>query len=103
MHILTSDRILYIIKSILEQGHYVNITTNGTMTNRFKEIITWPKELLKNLFFSFSLHYIELKKNNLEAEIVKRNTKLVNAFIRRHYGNLLVETDDLFQVCYIAM
>ena len=46
---------------------------------------------------------LELKKNNLEAEIVKRNTKLVNAFIRRHYGNLLVETDDLFQVCYIAM
>lgn len=42
-------------------------------------------------------------KNELEAEIIQRNTKLVNSFIRQKYGRLLVETDELFQVCYIAM
>lgn len=42
-------------------------------------------------------------KNELEAEIIQRNTKLVNGFIRQRYGRLLVETDELFQVCYIAM
>ena len=39
----------------------------------------------------------------LESEIVLRNTKLVNGFIRQKYNDLLVETDDLFQVCYLAM
>ena len=56
-----------IIKEILKQGHYVNITTNGTLTDRFKEIIQMPKELLKRLHFALSLHYNELKRtNNLE-------------------------------------
>ena len=43
------------------------------------------------------------KKNILETEIIQRNTKLVNGFIRQKYGSLLVETDELFQICYIAM
>ena len=42
-------------------------------------------------------------KNELEAEIIQRNTKLVNGFIRQRYGRFIVETDELFQVCYIAM
>lgn len=53
-----------IIEQILKQGHYVNITTNGTLTERFQEIISMPKELLKRLHFAFSLHYIELKRTN---------------------------------------
>lgn len=43
------------------------------------------------------------KKLELETEIIKRNTKLVNAFIRDKYNDLLVETDDLFEVCYFAL
>ena len=43
----------------------------------------------------------EMKK--LEQEIILRNIKLVEAFIRREYGDLLVDTEDMFQVCYIAM
>lgn len=46
--------------NLLKQGHYVNLTTNGTITNRFDEIINLPKESLKRLNFSFSLHYNEL-------------------------------------------
>ena len=57
-----------IINEILNQGHYVNITTNGTISNRFEEILDLiPKENLKRLHFSFSLHYLELiKTKNLE-------------------------------------
>lgn len=60
-----------IIYEILKQGHYVNVTTNGTVSQRFDEIIDLiPHSLIKRLHFAFSLHYIELiKTNNIEAFI----------------------------------
>lgn len=46
---------------LLENGHYVNITTNGTLSKRFDQIIErFPKEYLSRLHFAFSLHYLEL-------------------------------------------
>ena len=46
---------------------------------------------------------LELLEKELETEILQRNVKLINGFIRQNYSDLLVETDDLFQICYIAM
>ena len=46
---------------------------------------------------------LEKLKNDIEKEILLRNTKLVNAFIRTKFKNLLVEADDLFQVCYLGL
>ena len=43
------------------------------------------------------------KKYQLETEIVLRNTKLVNGFIREKFSDLLVDTDDLFQICYAGL
>lgn len=52
-----------LVYCLLKDGHYVNITTNGTVTKAFRKIaeIT-PPELLHRLMFSFSYHYIELKR-----------------------------------------
>lgn len=56
-----------IIYHILQQGHFINVTTNGTISKRFDEIIQFPKELLSRLCFAFSLHYTELiRTHNLE-------------------------------------
>ena len=46
---------------------------------------------------------IQKLKNDVEKEILLRNTKLVNAFIRQTFRDLLVEADDLFQVCYLGL
>ncbi len=54
-----------IIANILYQGHFVNVTTNGTLPKRFKQIIELSKDQCSRLHISFSLHYIELIKNNL--------------------------------------
>lgn len=55
-----------IVKAILEQGHYIMIVTNGTVTRRFDEMLsTYPIELRKRLGFKFSFHFLELKKRNL--------------------------------------
>lgn len=62
---LLPQEILDIIKEVLKQGHFVNITTNGTISNRFEEIIKWPRKMLEKLFFSFSFHYLELQRKNL--------------------------------------
>lgn len=53
---------------ILRHGHYVNITTNGTLSQRFEEITSFPDALLKRIHFSFSMHYLELLRvSKLEA------------------------------------
>lgn len=48
---------------------------------------------------SQSLRVAVQEKKELEAEIVQRNIKLVNGYIRQKYSTLLVETEDFFQVC----
>ncbi|MBD5292637.1 MAG: radical SAM protein [Bacteroides sp.] len=55
-----------IVRVLLEQGHYIMIVNNGTITQRFKEMMEqYPPELKKRLGFKFSFHYLELKKKNL--------------------------------------
>lgn len=44
---LVPDYTIEIAKELLSNGHYVNITTNGTLNNRFDEIIKLDKNLLK--------------------------------------------------------
>ena len=54
-----------IVYHILKQGHFVNITTNGTLEKRLQSIIEKNKEYIDHLHFSFSFHYLELQKLNL--------------------------------------
>ena len=66
---LLAKEVPEVIKHILLQGHFVNVYTNGTLTQRFNEILdVVPKELLSHLSFAFSFHYLELKRlNKLEV------------------------------------
>lgn len=62
---LAQPETLKIAKELLKNGHIVNITTNGTLKNRFQELQNFTQEDRKRLHFSFSLHYLELKRLNL--------------------------------------
>lgn len=62
---LAQDQVVDIVYNILAQGHYVNITNNGTMTKRIERLMTFPKEFRERLHFSFSFHYKELERLNL--------------------------------------
>lgn len=53
------------IKALLNEGHYLEVVTNGTLTKRFEEIASFPRELLLRLEFKFSLHYLELIRLNM--------------------------------------
>ncbi len=54
-----------IIRSLLNAGHIVMVVTNGTLRDRFDEILGFPGDLLARLFFKFSFHYAELKERHL--------------------------------------
>lgn len=62
---LLSEDVIPVIRALLEEGHYLMVVTNGTMTQRFEEIAKFPKELLERLIFKFSFHYLELKRLNI--------------------------------------
>lgn len=54
-----------IVHGILKEGHFVNITTNGTPTKQLRELLSKTEGYHQHLHFSFSLHYLELLKHNL--------------------------------------
>lgn len=62
---LLPPSIIGYIKSLLEEGHYVMVVTNGTLSKRFMQISEFSENILKRLFFKFSYHYLEFKEKNL--------------------------------------
>lgn len=62
---LLSEEVLPLARSLIEVGHYVMIVTNGTISKRFQEVINWPDEVKRKLFFKFSFHYLEMMRLNM--------------------------------------
>lgn len=73
---LLPEVMLQYIKVLLENGHYIMVVTNATLTSRFEEISKWPKELLERLIFKFSYHYLEFKQKGM-LERFFSNVKLM--------------------------
>lgn len=57
--------IVEIIRCFLEEGHYVEVVTNGTIKKRMEEVAHLPEKLTKRLFFKISFHYKELVRLNM--------------------------------------
>ena len=76
---LLAKELIPIIFGMLKQGHYVSVVTNGTITKRFEEILSFPKEFLERLMFIFSFHYVELKKSNMLDEFFYNAIQIRNA------------------------
>ena len=68
-----------IIYYILRQGHYINVTNNGTITKRVEEILCKSEGMLSRLCFAFSLHYVELKKRGLLEKFAENVHKVKDA------------------------
>lgn len=68
-----------IIKAVLEQGHYVSVVTNGSVSKRFDEIASFPKELLSRLFFKFSFQFLELKRLKMMDKFFDNINKMKEA------------------------
>lgn len=101
---LLPDYMVDIIYELLKEGHYVNITNNGTMTERLKKICRFDRELINRLHFAFSLHYIELKKKGL-LDIFFDNIKMVKeagaSFLVQFnlYDGYIPYLDEIKKIC----
>ena len=62
---LLSREIVELVHELLEEGHYVSVITNGTVTAKIEQMLEFPPELQERLFFKLSFHYAELKKRKL--------------------------------------
>lgn len=76
---LLFENIVPIVRAIVENGHYVMIVTNGSVTKRFDEFIELPNSIRKHIFFKFSFHYMELKRMNLFEVFFNNVKKIKNA------------------------
>lgn len=59
---MAQEGIVALVKALLQEGHFVNLTTNGTLSYKYDELIETCGDLLGHLHLAFSLHYVELKK-----------------------------------------
>lgn len=92
------------IYELLKQGHFLEVVTNGTLTNRFDEIMQFPRELLSHLEFKFSFHYAELKRlgwlkryfNNVRK---MRDCGCSFTIELMPYDELLNDMDDIIAIC----
>lgn len=61
---LLHPELIPFVKGLIEQGHYVDIITNGTLTNKFEELLrVLSNEEQGHLFIKFSFHYLQLKEH----------------------------------------
>lgn len=68
---LLSSTLLPVVKALLQEGHYILLVTNGTVSQRFAEMSKWPSELLAHLFIKFSFHYLELQRLKILDTFIK--------------------------------
>ncbi len=93
-----------IIIELLKEGHFLEVVTNGTLTERFNEILSADKELLKRLEFKFSYHYEQLKNKNL-LETFWNNVKNAKAhgcsftIELTPHDELIPYIDDIIEDC----
>jgi len=93
-----------IARRLLANGHFVNITTNGTLTRRFKDFLELPAECRERLHFAFSFHYLELKKRNILEKFFE-NVKLMKdagcSFLVQLnlYDGYIPYIDEIKRVC----
>lgn len=76
---LIPPEIVEITHSILKNGHFVNLTTNGTQSERFDQLLKTSLENRSRLNFSFSFHYLELLKRGLLKTFFKNIKKVRKA------------------------
>ncbi len=62
---LLGEDILRLARIILECGHYLQIVTNGLLTEQIKKLLDFSQELKERLFLKISFHFLELKKLNI--------------------------------------
>lgn len=101
---LLQEEVVPIIRAIGQQGHYLEIVTNGTLKQRFEEIAQFERELLERIEFKFSFHYLELlRTNHLEDFFyvvnLMKGCGCSYTIEAMPYDELITHIDDIKSIC----
>ena len=67
------------VRVLLEEGHLVEIVTNGTITPVIDKLLSFERSLLTKMTFKCSFHYLELKEKKLLDAFAKNLNNIWNA------------------------
>lgn len=101
---LIQPEVVELTRLFLQEGHFVEIVTNGTLTKRIKEILELPKDSLSRLFFKISFHYKELKRLNIMQQFFE-NVKAIQTsgasftLELMAYDGIEDEIEDIKKIC----
>ncbi len=76
---LIPDKVVPFVHGLLEQGHFVEVVTNMSLTHRIDELLDTSKENLKRLLVKGSLHWNELKRLNKIDDYFNNINKVIEA------------------------
>ena len=62
---MLQPQIVDLCRCLLEEGHYIELVTNCTISKVVDDFVALPKNLLKHLEFKISYHYLELKERHM--------------------------------------
>lgn len=97
--------IVKLTRGLLEEGHAMEIITNGLCSKQIDEILEFPEELLKRLFFKFSYHYEQLNKVKILSDKFWENVTKVKSspcsFTIELMPNddIIDQIDDIYNEC----
>lgn len=96
--------IVPLVTALLEEGHFVEVVTNGTVAKRIEELLELPPELLERLFFKISFHYRELRRLNMLDRFFETVKKIHNSGASftlelMAYDRIENEIDDICNIC----
>lgn len=97
--------IVELCRLLLEQGHYIELVTNLTITKIVDDFLKLPDNLLEQLEFKISFHYKELKRMKLFDKFFDNVNKIQKSPISftlelMPYDELEEDIDDILDVCY---
>lgn len=101
---LLPKEVIGIVKAILQEGHYVELVTNGVLTNRIDEILNFDNNLLERLEFKLSFHYLELIRTNTLNEFFDNLRKIRKAGCSftlelMPHDELIPHIEDIKEIC----
>ena len=96
--------IVELCRLLLEQGHYIELVTNLTITKVVDDFMNLPKNLLEQLEFKISFHYkelIKMKMINKFFENVKKIQDSPCSFTLElmPYDELIDDIEDIKNIC----
>ena len=76
---LAQKEVIGIVRELLKRGHYINITTNGTLSRRFDDLVRECADWMGHVHVAFSMHYTELVKRGWLDAFFENIHKVKNA------------------------